>query len=226
MRSLYDLKPKFQEALRPFADELARRAITPNQITVLALVVSVASGMIVALFPDAALPLILLALVLLLRMALNAIDGMIAREHDGASPGGRLLNEIADVGADMALYLPLVLVPEFSPVLVTLVVAMAVLTEVAGLAATSIGVERRHDGPMGKSDRAAAIGVLALLAGIGILPAVLINLALAVIVGAAFLTLVNRVNGALEAQARLAEERATPTPSPTTTRTPPPSPPL
>lgn len=210
MKSLYELKPRFQALLRPYAAQLARSGITPNQVTIAALVLCAVSGLLVALFPDSAGALVFLAIVLFVRMALNAIDGLMAREHGAATPGGLLLNEIADVAADMLLYLPLVLVPEFSPVLVTLAVVMAVLTEVAGIAAIAIGGTRRHDGPMGKSDRALAFGALALLTGLGIAPAILVNLALAVIVGAAFLTLINRVNAALEEHAARTEVSVTP----------------
>ena len=159
--SLYDLKPRFQALLRPYADRLAAIGLSPNAVTLMALALSALAGLLVALFPEARAPLVLLSLVLLVRMALNAIDGMIAREHGQESPGGRLLNEVADVASDMLLVLPLVLVPDFSPFLVILIVILAVLTEVAGLAAVSIGASRRHDGPMGKSDRALLIGALA-----------------------------------------------------------------
>ena len=209
MKSLYQIKPYFQDHLRPYADRLVRGGVTPNQVTIAALIVSAVSGLLVALFAEAAFPLVLMALVLPLRMALNAIDGMMAREHGLATPAGQLLNEVADVASDMLLYLPLVLVPEFSPVLVTLFVVMAVLTEVAGIAAVGVGGSRRHDGPLGKADRALAIGGLALLTGFGVLPAVLVNVALALLVGAAFLTLVNRVNATLEEHAARAEEAAT-----------------
>jgi CDP-diacylglycerol--glycerol-3-phosphate 3-phosphatidyltransferase len=35
-------------------------------------------------------------------MALNAIDGMLAREHDMQSPLGAMLNELGDVLSDVA----------------------------------------------------------------------------------------------------------------------------
>lgn len=205
MQSLYSLKPRFQSVLRPYAAALVKRGITPNQVTIAALGLCALCGLFIALFSEAWLPLLLMAPVAALRLALNAIDGLMAREHGLATPGGQMLNEVADVGSDMVLFLPLALVPEFSPVLVALTVMLAVLAEVAGITAVAVGGKRRHDGPMGKSDRAIAIGLLALLTGLGILPAVIVNLSLAVIVGAAFLTLVNRVNGALEDHAARSE---------------------
>ena len=216
--SLYELKPRFQALLRPYAERLANAGVSPNQITLAALALAALTGLLVALFPESRAALLVLSLAFAVRMALNAIDGMIAREHGRATPGGRLLNELADVAADMAMLLPLMLVPEFSPFLVCLAVIAAVATEVAGLAAVSIGASRRHDGPMGKSDRAAVFGGLALLDGVGLLPAVIGNLALALVIGLAFLTVMNRVNAALE------EAAAVPAKSPAASKPgPPPS---
>ena len=48
----------------------------------------------------------LLPAVLFVRMALNAIDGMLAREHGQKSALGAFLNELCDVVSDAALYLP------------------------------------------------------------------------------------------------------------------------
>jgi CDP-diacylglycerol---glycerol-3-phosphate 3-phosphatidyltransferase len=210
MKSLYELKPRFQDVLRPYANAMARAGVSPDFVTLAALALSALSGLLIAIFADAQTPLLILALALPVRMALNAIDGMLAREHKRETPGGRLLNEICDVASDLFMYLPLMLVPEFSPFLVVLAVIMAVLSEVAGLAATSIGAARRHDGPMGKADRALAFGFLALLAATGVLPALVINLVLALIVGLGFLTIINRVNSALEEHAALEQAKAAP----------------
>jgi CDP-diacylglycerol--glycerol-3-phosphate 3-phosphatidyltransferase len=197
MSSLYDLKPHFQELLRPLARELAQRGISANQVTIAALALSAAAGILLALAPEAGWPLVLFAVVQLARMALNAIDGIMAREHGQATPAGALSNEIGDAASDLMLYLPLLLVPEVSPLLMAVAIIVGVVIEVAGLAAVTIGGQRRHDGPMGKSDRAFAFGVLALLLGLGVLPAAAFNLGLAVIIGLGVLTLINRINGAL-----------------------------
>ena len=55
----------------------------------------------------------LLPIWLFLRMALNAIDGMLAREFQQQSALGGYLNEITDVVADAALYLPFAFVAPF-----------------------------------------------------------------------------------------------------------------
>ncbi|GAB5388641.1 MAG: hypothetical protein Alpg2KO_16090 [Alphaproteobacteria bacterium] len=98
-------------------------------------------------------------------MGLNAIDGMLAREHDQASPLGAVLNELGDVVSDAALYLPFALINPFSPLLVICCVLLMAFGELASVAMTAQGIERRNDGPMGKSDRAVLFGLLG--AGMG-----------------------------------------------------------
>lgn len=166
--TIYDLKPAFQNLLRPVCRALAGRGVTANQVTVAALVFSVAVGVTFAVWSDTRWAALLLPVWLFLRMALNAIDGMLAREHDMQSKLGAVLNELGDVVADAALYLPFALVPEFSPLLVATAVLLALLTEMAGVVAVQIGASRRYDGPLGKSDRAFVFGLLALLLGLGI----------------------------------------------------------
>jgi CDP-diacylglycerol--glycerol-3-phosphate 3-phosphatidyltransferase len=97
---------------------------------------------------------------LFLRMALNAVDGMLAREHNQKSTLGAYLNEVGDVVSDAALYAPFVLVAPFSGAWMFAIVLLAVLTEFVGVTGASLGASRRYDGPMGKSDRAVVFGVL------------------------------------------------------------------
>lgn len=162
MASIYDLKPAFQGRLRPLAARLARGGVSPNAVTLAALAGSFAVGAALFLRPGGRLVLLLLPAWLFARMALNAIDGMIAREHGRATRAGAVLNEAGDMLSDLALYLPLARVapgPAWPAVLFS---AGAVLTEIAGLLALRAGGARRYDGPLGKSDRAFVVGATAL----------------------------------------------------------------
>lgn len=170
--SIYALKGRFQELLRPCVRWLHRRGVTANQVTVVAALVSVAVAAIVGLRAGTHPALFaLLPAWMLLRMALNAVDGMLAREFGQQSTLGAYLNELGDVIADTALYLCLLAVPGMSwPPLVALVVGAA-LTEYAGVLGLMVGAQRRYDGPMGKSDRAFVVGVLGLLLAMGLIDA-------------------------------------------------------
>lgn len=167
MVSIYELKSRFQSLLRPLTRLLARLGVTANQVTVFAALISVAGGACIAVWPSESWPLLLLPGILFFRMALNAIDGMLAREHEMQSNLGALLNEMGDVVSDAALYLPLALAAGFRPELVVTIVLLAVFTEMTGVIAVQIGASRRYEGPMGKSDRAFVFGLVCLLLGCG-----------------------------------------------------------
>jgi CDP-diacylglycerol--glycerol-3-phosphate 3-phosphatidyltransferase len=196
MASIYDLKPKFQGFLRPVTNALARAGVTANQITVFAMLLSFVAGAAIY-FSRSPRVLLLLPLVLFLRMALNAIDGMLAREHNQKTPLGAILNELGDVFSDAALYLPLALIPPFAPTAMVLIVVLAVIAEMTGVLGVPIGASRRYDGPMGKSDRAFVFGALGLLLGLNapILPAV--RPILWILLVLLLLTILNRARCAL-----------------------------
>lgn len=198
MPSIYDIKPAFQNLLRPVVRLLVGIGITPNQVTVAAFVLSAAAGTAIALRPTSTWPLLVLPVVLFVRMALNALDGMMAREHDLASPSGAILNEAGDVAADAALYLPLALVPCLNAGLVVMVVILAGLTELVGIAGATLGASRRYDGPMGKSDRAFWISALAVAAALWPAGAPTFSGVLAVIMALEVLTIANRARSALK----------------------------
>jgi CDP-diacylglycerol--glycerol-3-phosphate 3-phosphatidyltransferase len=168
--SIYKLKSSFQNLLRPLVGRLAERGVTANQVTLFAAIVSAAIGAFLLANPQPAL-FALVPIWMLLRMALNAVDGMLAREHDHKSALGGYLNEITDVVSDAALYLPFALVAPFSLPWLTAIVFLATLTEFSGVLGVAHGKGRSYEGPMGKSDRALLFGALgALVAGFGTLP--------------------------------------------------------
>jgi len=145
---------------------LANAGITANQVTLLACVLSILIGLFVAFQSDSNRWMLLLPAFLFVRMALNAIDGMLAREFGQKSELGAYLNELTDVLSDVFLYLPFAYLPGFDPLWIGAVIVLAVISEMTGVVAVMTGASRRYDGPMGKSDRAFFFGVLALYVGL------------------------------------------------------------
>ena len=197
MASIYDLKPRFQALLRPMTNWIAARGVTANQVTVAAVAMSLAAGGLIAAYPKSRGLLFMLPVVLLVRMALNAIDGMLAREHGMKSRLGEVLNELGDVIADAGMYLPLGLVPGVRGWLVVTVVALGIISEMAGVVAVQIGAERRYDGPLGKSDRAFAFGAIAFVLACGVPPGRWLAMVLAAMALLAGFTILNRSRRAL-----------------------------
>jgi CDP-diacylglycerol--glycerol-3-phosphate 3-phosphatidyltransferase len=169
-------------------------------VTVAACIVSLALGALLVSVPEPTALLLLLPVWFFVRMALNAIDGMLAREFGQASALGAYLNELADVISDIALYLPFAFIPGSNPWLVGLVIVLALLSEMAGVLGAMVGSGRRYEGPMGKSDRAAVFAVIALFSGSSVAIDALLNgiwIALALLL---VLTIVNRVRAGVAAR--------------------------
>ncbi len=197
MASIYELKPAFQSLLRPLVRRMAAAGISANGVTVLSVVLSILVGLSLLLWPQAAWPLLVLPAFLLVRMAMNAIDGMLAREHDQQTRLGGMLNELGDVISDAALYLPVALIAGFNPALIVLIVVLGTISEMTGVLSQVLDGERRYDGPMGKSDRALVFGALGLWAGLGGPMEPWADGLLAVIVALSLLTIINRARRGL-----------------------------
>jgi CDP-diacylglycerol--glycerol-3-phosphate 3-phosphatidyltransferase len=201
MPSVYDLKPAFQRLLRPIVGGLAKAGIRPNAVTTFGIVLSFIAGALIGFWPTARWPLLALPVFLFVRMAVNAIDGMLARDHDMKSSLGAVLNEVGDVVSDTAMYLPLALVPGIPPIAICAIAAFGVITELAGVVGVQIGATRRYDGPMGKSDRAVVMGALALILGCGVKPGPWLPWVLGAICVLLALTVWNRCRRALRERA-------------------------
>lgn len=196
--TIYDLKPAFQNLLRPLCRFMATKGVRPNHVTLLALIMSFFAGMLICISHGAKWSLLFIPIVLFIRMALNAIDGMLAREYDMKTPLGAILNELGDVISDTVLYLPFAVIPGVSAYLTVFVVILSVISEMTGVIAVQIGASRRYDGPMGKSDRAFAFGLLALLIAFGVPVGAWIDMVLFIVLILLILTILNRARHALK----------------------------
>jgi CDP-diacylglycerol--glycerol-3-phosphate 3-phosphatidyltransferase len=190
--SIYTLKTRFQALLRPLVRRLHALGVTANQVTVLACLVSIALGAFLVRAPRQWFALV--PLWMFVRMGLNAVDGMLAREFGQKSHLGAYLNELTDVVSDAALYLPFAFVAPFTWWSVSAVIFAASLSEMTGVVAVMTGAARRYDGPMGKSDRAFVFSLLAMAVALRwpLHDAILWGVAALVAV-----TIVNRIRGGL-----------------------------
>lgn len=164
MISVYNIKPKFQQLIKPVMEFLHQKKFTPNHITLIALLGSILTGVFVYL-DSGLLYLLVVPIYLFIRMALNAIDGMMARAYNQQSALGEVLNELGDVLADLAIFYPLLLKfgMDKHPNLLVGFIALMIINEFVGVLGKAMGGARRYEGPMGKSDRALFFGLLCLV---------------------------------------------------------------
>jgi len=163
MISIYNLKPKFQQLLMPVLNFLYKAGISANQITIGSVILSVLIGMSFWYADTNRFLFLALPVGLFVRMALNALDGMMARTFQQQSRTGEVLNELGDVASDFFIYFPLLKFEGNALYPIVIFLCLSVMNEFAGLLAKIIGGQRRYDGPMGKSDRAFLIGLYGLV---------------------------------------------------------------
>ena len=164
----YDLKPAFQRMLLPMMGRLRQAGVTPNALTWMAIALSGGLGYAFVLGLEQRAWFFVVTAGLLLRMALNALDGMMARRFDMTSKAGAVMNELGDIVSDALVMWPLVLLPEVHVGWVAALLWMSAVNECAGVLGAAVGEERRYEGPMGKSDRTLVWGVFCLLLGAGV----------------------------------------------------------
>jgi len=163
MISIYKIKPKFQQLLMPLLKLLRRLGISPNSITIFSIFFSFGISYFFWNASDNSSYFLIVAFGLLLRMMLNALDGMMARIYNLQSKFGEILNEVGDIVSDVAIYFPLIIFSSLSIEIAIIFIILSIINEFCGLIAKVISGERRYDGPMGKSDRAFLIGVICIV---------------------------------------------------------------
>lgn len=163
MISIYKLKPKFQKLLMPLLKLLHNLGVTPNFLTVFTILFSFVIGYLLFLGIDNEIYFLFVSIGLLIRMMLNALDGMMATTYNLKSKEGEVLNEIGDVLSDIAIYFPFIYFNSLSIELIIIFISLSVINEFCGLLAKSISGIRRYDGPMGKSDRAFFVGIICII---------------------------------------------------------------
>ncbi len=198
MISVYQLKSRFQRLLRPILSLMRRIGITPNQITLSAIVFSLFLGICLWNAEQFRAALWIVPFGLFIRMALNALDGMMAQTYQLKSRQGEVLNELGDVISDMVIFIPLIKLQGVNTLIATLFICLAIINEFAGLLGKVVSGIRRYDGPMGKSDRVFVIGLLLLL---GFFFPVILSFANYVLLSCIVLMIVStytRISGALK----------------------------
>lgn len=163
MISIYKIKPKFQQLLMPLLKLLRRLGISPNSITIFSILLSFGIAYFFWNTSDNSSYFLIVAFGLLLRMMLNALDGMMARIYNLQSKLGEVLNEVGDIVSDVAIYFPLIIFESLRIEIAIIFILLSIINEFCGLMAKVISGERRYDGPMGKSDRAFLIGIICIV---------------------------------------------------------------
>ncbi len=163
---MIDLKGRKKAApiLEPIAAGLARVGVTPAVVTIIGLIVTVVGAVLIAggyLFPG--------ALTAAIGVALDALDGPLARKLGTASERGAFLDTMSDRFGEIAVWVGLsVYLREEPRLLVLCIIAMAfsLLVPYVRAKAEMAGLEGKG-GWMGRAERMILILIGTMVAGLG-----------------------------------------------------------
>jgi len=194
MRGLYSVKPWFVRRLRRVEDLLVARRVSPDRLTAAAVVVSILCGAVLALGGAVEEPglWLLVPPLAVVRLALNALDGSLARRTGSGRPFGEVMNEMGDRAADAAMLAPLGLV--VSPALALGALSAALFASAAGLLGSAVAGARLSGGPMGKVDRVAVLACAAPVAALAATPQLFVIALWLILVGSIWTAVIRVVS--------------------------------
>jgi CDP-diacylglycerol--glycerol-3-phosphate 3-phosphatidyltransferase len=151
---IYKVKGMFQRFLNPVKNLFIKLKISPTAINVWAVVVSIFTGLSLY-FADKYLWLLILFPVLaFVRTALNALDGMVARETKAKNQSwGEVLNESLDRLSDIVIFLGLAFASYSNFQLVSVTLILVLFSSYLGIVSKAAGGKRTYSAYMGKADR-------------------------------------------------------------------------
>ncbi len=151
---IYSIKPQFQKFLNPVKNAFIKLKISPTTINVLALVISIIGGLIIYYSSFNLKLLWAIPFIAFIRTALNALDGMVARETRAKNQKfGEVLNEFIDRLSDTVLFLGVAFASYVNTVLGLSALVCILLVSYIGIVGKAAGGTRQYVGLMGKADR-------------------------------------------------------------------------
>ena len=163
--TLDTLRPVADRLLDPFVAGAKRLGLTPDAVSVLALLTAIGAGAAFAFAAELRLLYLLGAFLVLWNGIFDLLDGALARELDSQSDAGDLLDHVLDRYADILIISGLAAgVGQYALGLAA--ITGVLMTSYLGTQAQAVGLDRVYGGLLGRADRLALIGVGATVAAV------------------------------------------------------------
>jgi archaetidylinositol phosphate synthase len=164
--TLDGLRPLADRVIRPFISGSKRAGLTPDAVSLLALLAAFAAAGSFYLAGETRFAYLLGALLVFCNGMLDLLDGALARELDTSSSAGDLLDHVLDRYADIAVVAGLAAgIGAFA--LGFAAVTGVLMTSYLGTQAEAVGLDRVYGGLLGRADRLVLVGLVATVAAFG-----------------------------------------------------------
>lgn len=161
--TLGSLRPLADRMVAPFVTGAKRIGLTPDVVSLLALLTAVGAGVSFYAAGETRLLYLLGAVLVACNGLLDVIDGTLARELDISSPAGDLLDHVLDRYADIVIVAGLAAgIDAFA--LGFAAVTGVLMTSYLGTQTQAVGLDRVYGGLLGRADRLVLVGLVTALA--------------------------------------------------------------
>jgi archaetidylinositol phosphate synthase len=150
-------------ALKPLVDAAVAVGLTPNGVSVLAILLAAGAGVAYWLAVPGSMLYLVGAVLVFANGVFDVLDGMVARRTETASSAGDLIDHVLDRYADILLLVGLAGgTGRFGIGLAA--VTGVLMTSYLGTQAQAVGLTRVYGGLVGRADRLAIIGIVTAIA--------------------------------------------------------------
>ena len=160
---IYGIKPLFQKSLRPLLNLFIKFKIHPNTINLLALLMSLITGAALLFAPSYKILFLVVPLSVFIRIAFNALDGMVARTLNLSNKVGEVYNELYDRLSDISIFVFLAFASYADARWVLICLSFILLNSYLGILGKSAGGSRVYKGFIGKADRMLYLGIVSII---------------------------------------------------------------
>ncbi len=163
--TLDKFRPVANRLLEPFVSGAMRLGLSPDAVSVIALVFAGVAAVTFYLAGTAPEWYLVGALLVLANGWMDLLDGALARELETASPSGDLLDHVIDRYADILLIVGLAAGIDAYGLGLAAVTGV-LMTSYLGTQAQAVGLDRVYGGVLGRADRLALIGFVGAIAAV------------------------------------------------------------
>ena len=161
--TLDSFRPLADRLMQPLVSGATRIGLTPDGVSVLALIAAGGAAISFWAAGDQQLLYLAGAFLVFLNGVFDLLDGALAREQQVASEAGDLLDHVLDRYADILIIAGLAAgIGEYA--LGFLAVTGVLMTSYLGTQAEAVGLDRVYGGLLGRADRLALVGFVAVVA--------------------------------------------------------------
>ena len=160
---IYAIKPLFQKSLQPVFNLFVKYKINPDTINILAFFMSALAGLSLLFATQFHWLFLAVPVLVLFRIAFNALDGMVARALNLSSRIGEVYNELFDRLSDLAIFILLAFAVYADRTIVLIALSVVLLNSYLGILGKSAGGSRVYKGFIGKADRMLYLGIVSIV---------------------------------------------------------------